>query len=335
MAQGSDSIFDRSPAVAFIKRHPVFLLTLLLSAALAWLIAGSAFSAPGGGPVQISQAQSVPEPLNGIALADFVTADAAITEDAGAYPFVAALARFADRQVATAEVKVEPAVPQNKTADAKVVTPAAASPDFASNSSLADTVIVLDPGHGAADSPGVKASSGIEEADIVLDISKRLRLLLTNAGAKVKLTRETAFTALTNKARAEMANDMSADVFLRIHAESYLDASVSGVEALWAKNTRKTSAAPSNEGLTPLAEQSRNLAKLLGAEVSAGTGFNNLGATEVTGYEGLIAAKVPATQVSIGALSNSANETFLRSDANRQKTAESLYKGIVKYIHGR
>ncbi len=88
--------------------------------------------------------------------------------------------------------------------------------------------IVIDPGHGGHD-PGAQAN-GIDEAELVLDLSLRLeKLLKAQPGFEVVLTRRTdEFVPLEE--RTAIANRENADLFLSVHANASRQVSVSGVE---------------------------------------------------------------------------------------------------------
>ena len=88
--------------------------------------------------------------------------------------------------------------------------------------------IVLDAGHGGHD-PGAR-SNGIEEAELVLDVTLRLRdLLEKQPGIEVTLTRNTdEFIALEE--RTAIANRNGADLFLSIHANASRNPKARGIE---------------------------------------------------------------------------------------------------------
>lgn len=70
---------------------------------------------------------------------------------------------------------------------------------------LAGTTIVLDPGHGGDDWGVDPASSGLNEKDVALDITRRLQRQLSAEGATVLLTRQSdRFVSLA--ARVRFAN---------------------------------------------------------------------------------------------------------------------------------
>lgn len=75
--------------------------------------------------------------------------------------------------------------------------------------------VVLDPGHGGRE-PGAVGPSGLREADLNLDIARRVRTLLEAEGATVVLTRD-ADVRVTLATRAAIAKTMSPVAFLSIH----------------------------------------------------------------------------------------------------------------------
>jgi N-acetylmuramoyl-L-alanine amidase len=89
--------------------------------------------------------------------------------------------------------------------------------------------VVLDPGHGGED-VGVRASDGLEEKQLTLDIARRVRLRLeTRLGVRVILTRDEDRAAGLDE-RAAMANNSKADLFLSLHANAALVPTMAGAE---------------------------------------------------------------------------------------------------------
>lgn len=106
-------------------------------------------------------------------------------------------------------------------------------------------LVVLDPGHGGTD-PGAVGCS-LEEADVVLDVASRLATLLETAGVTVTMTRDTdVFVGLS--ARAALANDMGADVFVSNHSNSNAGTPASGTET-WIANAASARSLTLAEGL--------------------------------------------------------------------------------------
>ena len=96
--------------------------------------------------------------------------------------------------------------------------------------------IFLDPGHGGKD-PGAVAA-GYREKDIALNIAHMVGMILEEAGAEVRMSRERdVFVCLAD--RAMMANEWGADLFLSIHCNSAASSAATGTESLvYAENGR-------------------------------------------------------------------------------------------------
>ncbi len=92
--------------------------------------------------------------------------------------------------------------------------------------------IVLDAGHGGHDC-GTVGPGGVQEKDIVLDVTLRLgKLLRRRLGADVIYTRgDDTFIPL--ETRTAIANKSRADLFISIHANSSSDPAARGVESYY------------------------------------------------------------------------------------------------------
>jgi len=81
-----------------------------------------------------------------------------------------------------------------------------------------DYFVIIDPGHGGPD-PGAIGIGGIRETDVVLDVSKIVKKLLSEKGVKVRLTRNSEID-LDLPPRVSYANRTGADIFVSIHANA-------------------------------------------------------------------------------------------------------------------
>jgi N-acetylmuramoyl-L-alanine amidase len=89
--------------------------------------------------------------------------------------------------------------------------------------------VVIDPGHGGEDI-GARAPGGLEEKAFTLDVARRLRALLEGRlGVRVVLTRDDD-RALPLDARAAVANNSKADLFLSLHVNAALSPALTGAE---------------------------------------------------------------------------------------------------------
>jgi N-acetylmuramoyl-L-alanine amidase len=238
-----------------------------------------------------------------------------------------------------------------------------ADPTAAGERSLVRTLglkigrIVIDPGHGGHDS-GTTGPGGIEEKQVVLDVSLRLgKLLRQRLGADVIFTRDND-TFIPLETRTAIANKAQADLFLSIHANSSPDSSARGVETYYLNFTTSPDAlevaarenAVSDESIHELSDlvkkitlkdkidESREFAsdvqKSLYDNLEEGNpGLRDRGIKKAP-FVVLIGANMPSILAEISFLTNSDDARELQQPAYRQRIAESLYRGVSRYISG-
>jgi len=94
--------------------------------------------------------------------------------------------------------------------------------------------IILDPGHSGrnVDPGAVNQTTGLQEADVVLIISRLVESYLTAVGYEVKLTRFEWEQPETDDLsyRTDVANGWGADVFVSLHCNSAVNFSAKGYE---------------------------------------------------------------------------------------------------------
>lgn len=87
--------------------------------------------------------------------------------------------------------------------------------------------VFIDPGHGGSDSGAI--GNGLNEKDIVLEISKKVGNILTQNGVTVEYSRKND-TYISLDGRAQMANNWGASLFISIHANSASSSEATGTE---------------------------------------------------------------------------------------------------------
>jgi N-acetylmuramoyl-L-alanine amidase len=213
--------------------------------------------------------------------------------------------------------------------------------------------IVVDPGHGGHD-PGAK-TTGLTEADLVLDVALRLeQLLLKHDGFEVVLTRRVdAFVPLEE--RTAIANREGADLFLSIHANASRNRAARGVETYFLNLTANPDAeevaarenAASARSMSQLPDivkaialnnkiqESRDFASMiqsaLAAQIQKTDGsVRNLGVKQAP-FMVLLGATMPSVLAEISFITNRQDAALLKTEAHRQKIAEALYAGVLRY----
>jgi len=217
--------------------------------------------------------------------------------------------------------------------------------------------IVIDPGHGGHDT-GTIGPHGLYEKDLVLDVSKRLgKLLQSRLGAQVVFTRNDD-TFIPLETRTSIANQEQADLFVSVHANSSRDPDARGVETYYLNFTSSPEAlevaarenAASDKSIHELQdlvktidlkekiEESREFASDVQQSLHAGlavktTGMRDRGVKKAP-FVVLIGANMPSILAEISFLSNPGDEKHLKTPDYRQRIAESLYRGISRYVNG-
>jgi N-acetylmuramoyl-L-alanine amidase len=217
--------------------------------------------------------------------------------------------------------------------------------------------IVIDPGHGGHDT-GTIGPHGLLEKDLVLDVSRRLgKLLQSRLGADVIYTRSDD-TFIPLETRTAIANQEQADLFISVHANSSHDQDARGVETYYLNFTSSPEAlevaARENAGsdksihelqdlvktiaLKEKIEESREFASDVETALHSGLASKNPAirdrGVKKAPFIVLIGANMPSILAEISFVSNPSDERKLFTPAYRQRIAESLYKGISKYVSG-
>ncbi|MGB6676195.1 MAG: N-acetylmuramoyl-L-alanine amidase [Terriglobales bacterium] len=217
--------------------------------------------------------------------------------------------------------------------------------------------IVIDPGHGGHDT-GTIGPNGLEEKDLVLDVSRRLgKLLQTRLGAEVIYTRKDD-TFIPLETRTAIANEEGADLFVSVHANSSHDPDARGVETYYLNFTSSPDAlevaarenAVSEKSIHELQDlvkkialkekidESQEFASDVQNSLHSGLAAKNPGerdrGVKKAPFIVLIGANMPSILAEISFVSNPGDERRLETADYRQKIAESLYRGIAKYVGG-
>ncbi len=217
--------------------------------------------------------------------------------------------------------------------------------------------IVIDPGHGGHDT-GTIGPDGLQEKDLVLEVGRRLgKLLQARLGAEVVYTRKND-TFIPLETRTAIANQQRADLFISIHANSSHDPDARGVETYYLNFTSSPEAlevaarenAVSEKSIYELQdlvkkiamkekiEESREFAGDVQASLHSGLASKSPAirdrGVKKAPFIVLIGANMPSILAEISFVSNPTDEHRLQTSEYRQRIAESLYRGIAKYVDG-
>ncbi|WP_405853349.1 N-acetylmuramoyl-L-alanine amidase [Streptomyces sp. NBC_00090] len=247
-------------------------------------------------------------------------------------------------------------------------TPLPATPTSSASSasqgsrSLAGRIIVVDPGHNPGnfrhpreinakvnigtnrkecDTTGTSTNAtaskpAYTEAAFTLDVSHRLRDLLTARGAKVVLTQDAdrPWGPCIDE-RARIGNEARADAVVSVHA----DGSAVGNRGFHVILPARVSSGAADT--TAIVGPSRELGERIAGRFARATGTapsNYLGSG--TGLDvrddlgGLNLSTVPKVFVECGNMRDPKDAALLTSAAWRQKAAQGIADGIETYLHG-
>lgn len=175
-------------------------------------------------------------------------------------------------------------------------------------------VVVIDPGHGGPD-PGAVGIGGIQEKEIVLDISQQVAAILEQQGISTVMTRRSDID-LDLAPRVAMAEQLRAAVFVSIHANAI------------------SMARPDVNGLeTYYYESGYDLARTIHANILQTASIRDRGVRSARFYV-LRRTSMPSVLVETGFVTGAEDAANLRNPAHRRQMAEGIARGILQYIRG-
>lgn len=225
--------------------------------------------------------------------------------------------------------------------------------------------IVLDPGHGGAET-GAVGPGGLQEKDVTLQIARRLAAALPRLlSCRVVLTRESD-TAIPLDDRTSVANREKADLFLSIHANSSRVPGARGSESYYLsleasdklsqeiasrENQPVLSGGPGSApaetarnadldfilwdlAQTAHLKESSDLAEATQEELNVLSGTESRGVKQAP-FKVLVGATMPAVLVETAFISNTEEEKKLASPAFQQSVADAIARAISRFFERR
>ena len=205
-------------------------------------------------------------------------------------------------------------------------------------------LIVIDPGHQAqanydkepvgpgAEELKTKVSSGtqgvatgLEEYRLNLLVAQKLQQILEDRGYETVMIRTTHDVNISNAERAQIANNLSADAFIRIHANGSEDPQANGILTIC-----QTQSNPYNSDLYAA---SQRLSQKVLQEMAKATGAKPLYVWETDTMSGINWCQIPVTIVEMGFMSNEAEDQKMATDSYQQLLALGIANGIDAYFN--
>ena len=208
---------------------------------------------------------------------------------------------------------------------------------------IAKKLVVIDAGHQAKANyekeplgPGstelkTKVSSGTQgvatglaEYKLNLTVALKLQVILEARGYETVMIRTTHDVNISNAERAQIANELQADIFLRIHANGSEDSSVNGIVTIC-----QTKNNPYNQAFY---DASYQLSKAVLDEMAEATGAKALYVWETDTMSGVNWCQGPVTIVEMGFMSNPEEDRKMATDAYQDLLAEGIANGVDRYF---
>ena len=184
-----------------------------------------------------------------------------------------------------------------------------------------EKVVVIDAGHGGTQPGAVKKD--ICEKNLNLDIVLKLKELLDEVDEnkiKVFYTRlEDSNPSLAE--RANMANQLAADLFISVHNNASADGKFSNTSGTMVLYSQKQAD-----------EESKRLAQICLENVNASTGSKNLGLVKADDIYIVRNSKVPVALIEVGYMTNTKELNNLCDAEYQRKTAQGIYNAIMQAI---
>lgn len=188
--------------------------------------------------------------------------------------------------------------------------------------------VIIDPGHGGYD-PGAVGPTGLREKDVALAIALKIGKLLQSAGIEVAYTRTSdtvPWPSNTNQdlaVRTKIANLTGADIFVSIHCNSSKNSSAQGMEIY---------TTPGQGPADKLAENVVQAWKKYFPRGAIRMDMTDDDSDKEANFYVLRKTVMPAVLVETAFISNSQEESMLRTADYQEKAAKAITAGILSFF---
>jgi N-acetylmuramoyl-L-alanine amidase len=173
---------------------------------------------------------------------------------------------------------------------------------------LRGVLVVVDPGHGAADR-GDRGPNGSYEADICWQLARLIAERLIELGSRVRFTRTEAENPDVTT-RASRANDMDADVLLSLHLNANKEQAAAGASSYY----------------FPRSTTGEALAETIQQSISS-LGIDDC-RSHARSYAILRETRMPAVLVEPGFITNADDEKRLEDPDGRARIADAIVRAV-------
>ncbi len=203
---------------------------------------------------------------------------------------------------------------------------------------IAGRTICIDPGHPSETSPGTKGPSGVTENHINWVIALKLKQTLIDRGAKIVLTKPAENQKVTNRRRAEIANENNSAIMIRLHCDA---AAHDGFSLYYPdrQGTRYGVTGPAQSVITaskaaaPLVYQ--EMKSVLRGHLTP-RGVHGASATYIGSKQGALTgsifSQVPVLTIEMCTLTIASDEQFIKSENGQKLMVQALAQGLANFL---
>ena len=163
------------------------------------------------------------------------------------------------------------------------------------------------------------------ESQLNLEVGLKLKKILESRGYKVVMVRTSQNVNISNKERADIANNAHAGAFIRLHADSSTNSDTHGATGLAPKNNNPYLAGSVISG-------SQRLTRNVLNSMCKRTGAKNRGISYVNNMSGINWCKVPVALIEMGFMSNKTEDYLLSDSTYQYKIANGIADGIDAFL---
>ena len=167
-------------------------------------------------------------------------------------------------------------------------------------------------------------TTGVPEYMLTLQIGLALQTELQNRGYTVYMTRTTHDVNISNVERAQFANNMGAEICVRLHADGANSSSANGASTL--------SPSSNNPYVSALATQSYTLSSQVLSAYCNATGMKNRGVSLNDTMTGINWCQMPVTILEMGFMTNPTDDRNMQDPAYQAAMVQGIANGIDAYF---
>lgn len=167
-------------------------------------------------------------------------------------------------------------------------------------------------------------ATGINEYELNLAVSLKVRDILEERGYDVYMIRESHDVNISNSERAKLAAQNGADILVRVHANGDSNQSVYGALTM-APSSRNTYLSGD------VISKSQKLSQKMIAAFCKDTGAKNRDVIYTDSMSGINWSTIPVTIIELGFMSNPSEDRLMATEDYRNKMAQGIADGIDAY----